>query len=539
MANLVRYGQMTFESDFLFGTNASGATIKFTRAERLLLAKFTRNARAVLSRSDLLDTISGPGSDAADRNIDFVINRLRRKLNDSARKPLYIRTQYGEGYIWIAERVMNGTAGAFLVLGPIRGLKYLGPFKDFALLYVEELRRSLDGQTARGRRIVLDEDCPPPASFAGEKPLFAVELGFVSSESRLDCVICLKRFATGEIIMVSRLVVAQGSPSGALLWRNAVKEEASSITTAIWDFLTYRGGTPPTPSDEPLAVRMHDAARLLADTVSWKESERRLRAALKTNPSDYLAQLMLAACLYTKYVSFGTLLLPQHDFRVQDEDEMERLVLSSLPHLHDNPVFMMAAGKLLYFLGRGHRPLAIKIVEEAFQSTTAMATSFSTLAQIRMLEGDFETALALYDQGLELSQEGSEFQIYLLVLKCQALLACDRRKDLASTLEVLYTKNPGMRGALSIFFVASNPDGIGSEVRSLLDRLDQVHARAMLVGVNYICARLFRFPMHRENILRGVLTLFADRFGRAVIPEDLNASVPALLAALTGARVKS
>jgi hypothetical protein len=175
----------------------------------------------------------------------------------------------------------------------------------------------------------------------------------------------------------------------------------------------------------------------------------------------------------------------------------------------------------------------MKIVQEAFQSTTAMATSFSTLAQIRMLEGDLEAALALYDQGLELSQEGSEFQIYLLVLKCQALLACDRRKVLASTLEVLYAKRPEMREALSIFFMAPNPNEIALDMRSLLDRLDPMHARAMLVGVNYICARLFRFPIHRENILRGALTLFLQKFGRAVIPEDLNASVPALLAALT------
>jgi DNA-binding response OmpR family regulator len=104
MPNVIRYGEMTFESDFLFGTDDRGATVKFSRAERALLAKLAQNARSVLTRDDLLDTISGPGSDAADRNIDFVINRLRRKLKDSARKPVYIATQYGEGYVWIAER---------------------------------------------------------------------------------------------------------------------------------------------------------------------------------------------------------------------------------------------------------------------------------------------------------------------------------------------------------------------------------------------------------------------------------------------------
>jgi hypothetical protein len=39
----VRYGQMTFESDFLFGTDDKGSTVKFTRVERVLLAKLTKN----------------------------------------------------------------------------------------------------------------------------------------------------------------------------------------------------------------------------------------------------------------------------------------------------------------------------------------------------------------------------------------------------------------------------------------------------------------------------------------------------------------
>jgi tetratricopeptide (TPR) repeat protein len=538
MAKFVRYAQMTFESDFLFGTGDEGATVKFSRAERLLLTRFTQSARSVLTRDDLLDAVSGPGSDASDRNIDFVINRLRRKLKDSARKPIYIATQYGEGYVWIAERAPQetGTSGAFLVVGPVRGLKHVGPFAEVARSYADKLRRSLDQQTANHRRVVLDEGCPPAGLFVGEKPQFSVELSFVNTGSRLDCAITLKRFATGEIIRVSRLIVAEDGPSASAPGPKAVVSTAGEITTAIWDTLTYRNGAPATPSDEPLAVRMHDAARLLADTASWVETDRRLRAVLEAKPDDHRAKLMLATCLHSKYVTSGILLLPQNDFRAQDEDEMERLVLESLPHLQDNPVFMMAAGKLLYFMDRGHRPLAIRIVEEAFQSTTAFATSFAVLAQIRMLEGDFDTALSLYDQGLELCQDGTEFQVYLLVLKSEALLACNRRKALAETLEVLYAKKAGTREVLSIFFIAPNTNEIAPELQVILDRLDQARAKAMLIYVNYICARLFRFPEHRENILRGPLTLFIDRFGPDVVPDDLRTSVPELVTVLTGGR---
>lgn len=529
---------MTFESDFLFGTDERGSTVKFSRGERILLLKFTQNGRSVLARDDLLDAISGPGSDAADRNIDFVINRLRRKLGDSARNPLYIATQYGEGYVWVAERAAQypNTSGAFLVIGPIRGMRHLGPLAELARSYADELRVSLDRQTAKNSEVVVDADCPPPELFVGNKPRFAVELSFINADGRLDCAITLKNFASGQIIRVSRNIVAAGSPAGSAK-DPSVETTAGDITTAIWDSLTYRADAPATPADEPLAVRMHDAANMLADTASWVETQRRLRATLETNPDDHRAKLMLATSIHSKYLTSGFMLFPEQDSRTQDEDEIERLVLSSLPHLQDNPVFMMAAGKLLYFIDRGHRPLAIKIVEEAFRSTAAFATSFAIHGHIRMLEGDIEAAVPLFDQGLELCQAGSEFEIYLTVLKCQALLASDQSKALAGVLDLLYAKKPATRG-LAPFFIPPAAENIAPEVHHFLDRLDETRARGMLIWINYVCARLFRFTEHRERILRGLLTVLLDRFGSAVVPDDLRASVPELLAALCPAHTQ-
>ena len=124
MAGSVKYGAMNFDPNFLFATDERGATVRFSKAERAILLKFTQNPNTVLPRNRLLDAISGPGSDASDRNIDFIINRLRHKLRDSARKPTYIATQYGEGYVWIAERATQsrGMTGVFLVVGPVRGM---------------------------------------------------------------------------------------------------------------------------------------------------------------------------------------------------------------------------------------------------------------------------------------------------------------------------------------------------------------------------------------------------------------------------------
>jgi tetratricopeptide (TPR) repeat protein len=536
MAKFVRYGELTFGSDFLFGTDDRGSTVRFSRAERILLKKFTQNGKSVLTRDDLLDAISGPGSDAADRNIDFVVNRLRRKLRDSARKPRYIATQYGEGYVWVADRVAQSTdtAGAFLVVGPVRGMRHLGPFVELARFFASELRLSLDRQTAKDSRVVLDEDCPLAEQFVGDKPRFAVELSFVNARIRLDCAITLKGFATGQIIWVIRRTISASDRPGSGANREAVEAMASEITTAIWDALTYRADALVTPADEPLAVRMNDAAKLLADTAAWMETQRRLRATLEMQPDDHRAKLMLATCIHSKYLTSGPLLLPQHDFRAQDEDEIERLVLSSLPHLQENPLFMMAASKLLYFIDRGHRPLAIKIAEEAFESTTAFATSFAILGQIRMLEGDIEEALSLFDQGLDLSQPGSEFQIYLMVLKCQALLASGQRTELDAAIDVLYATKPATRG-LAIFYTPPDATEIAPEAQRLLEQLDETRAKALLVFLNYVCARLFRYAEHRKNILHGPFTLLVNSFGPGVVPDDLRVSVPALVASVSPA----
>ena len=105
MEGEVRYGELSFDPSFLFARHGARAELRFTRSERALLLAFTRHPRTVLTRNQLLDAIAGSGSDATDRSIDFLINRLRAKLGDSARAPVLIATQYGEGYVWIADPV--------------------------------------------------------------------------------------------------------------------------------------------------------------------------------------------------------------------------------------------------------------------------------------------------------------------------------------------------------------------------------------------------------------------------------------------------
>jgi len=463
-ANYIRYGQLNFDSGFLFGIDDQGETIRFTKVERILLAQFVEHPKVLLSRDRLLDALSGPGSGASDRNIDFIVNRLRRKLKDSARDPRYIATQYGEGYVWVAEHapVRSDVAKAFVVLGPVRGLTNTNGLQGRARAHIELLHAALNHHTTMRGRVVIHETCPPPSKFRGDKPQFALEIDFLAHEDELHCATTLKAFATGHVLRVSRHAVDLDPDADG----STLKARASDIVGAIWDALAYPPQGLEVPAELPLMVRMHEAGNLLGGSLAgwqeavrdlrearWAKAEERLRAKLSEDPNDARSQLMLATCLYSKYVN-GTnaMILPENDFRARDEDEMERLVTAALPRIQDNPVFMTAAGKLLYVLNRGHRRLAVSIVEKAFKATTAFATSFAALGQIRMFQGNFDTALQLFDQGLELCEDRSEFQIYLLVLKCVALLAADDRAGLDSALRLTYEKKPETRAFLPVFF---------------------------------------------------------------------------------------
>lgn len=534
MGGAIRYGGIDFDPDFLSGTDDRGAVIKFTRAERLLLAKFSANAGVMLSRERLLDAVSGAGSDAMDRNVDFVINRLRRKLGDAARSPSYIETRYGEGYVWIADRVEVAaqSSGAFLVLGPVRGVRHAGRFVDQAHAFVHELRALLERKVGSDSRVVVDEDCPATKDYVGDKPKFAAELSFLDTGGRLDCAATVKEFGSGQILRVLRCTVAGGDAGGDRLDREQLALGADEIAAAIWDMLAYPASHL-APSDDVLAVRMHAAAALFAGAEPWREAERRLRAALAQNADNFQARLMLATNLHSKYVSSG-MILPELDNRVADEGEMEALVLSSLPHLQDNPVFVMAAAKLLYFLGRGHRPLAADLAESAIGSTTAFATSFAIFGQMRMFEGKLEEALVLFDRGLELVPHDSYFGLYLLTLKCMTLLAEGDWPALADAFDTYCAGEPGIRPALSIFFTPYEPGHILPEAQFLADHIDEHRARAMLVWVHYLWARLFRSAAHGQAIIMPSAQLFIRRFGLEIVPDEVRASLPTLFGAQPG-----
>jgi len=78
-----------------------GNDLELTGAEFELLGLLVRNRGRVLSRDRIMDETKGVDWDAYDRSIDVLVSRLRQKLRDDAKKPVFIRTIRGSGYSFI------------------------------------------------------------------------------------------------------------------------------------------------------------------------------------------------------------------------------------------------------------------------------------------------------------------------------------------------------------------------------------------------------------------------------------------------------
>lgn len=77
-----------------------GTEIPLTAGEFNLLRIFTEHPNRVLSRDNLMDLIKGYERTPFDRSIDVRVTRLRRKIEADPAAPAYVRTVWGEGYLF-------------------------------------------------------------------------------------------------------------------------------------------------------------------------------------------------------------------------------------------------------------------------------------------------------------------------------------------------------------------------------------------------------------------------------------------------------
>jgi DNA-binding response OmpR family regulator len=78
-----------------------GSELELTTSEFEILALFLSRPGVVLTRDEIMDKIRGIDWEAFNRSIDVAVSRLRQKLQDDPKRPQYIKTVWGSGYLFL------------------------------------------------------------------------------------------------------------------------------------------------------------------------------------------------------------------------------------------------------------------------------------------------------------------------------------------------------------------------------------------------------------------------------------------------------
>lgn len=78
--------------------NPYGELVYLTRHEFLLLTAFLKRPNRTWTRDEIMDLVAGREWSSADRSIDVLVGKLRKKIEPDAKQPKYIHTVRGVGY---------------------------------------------------------------------------------------------------------------------------------------------------------------------------------------------------------------------------------------------------------------------------------------------------------------------------------------------------------------------------------------------------------------------------------------------------------
>jgi two-component system OmpR family response regulator len=98
----VRFGDWTLDTTARHLLDREGTAVSLSGAEYRLLRVFLDHPQRVLNRDQLLNLTQGRDADLFGRSIDLLVSRLRQRLREDAREPMYIKTVRSEGYVFSA-----------------------------------------------------------------------------------------------------------------------------------------------------------------------------------------------------------------------------------------------------------------------------------------------------------------------------------------------------------------------------------------------------------------------------------------------------
>lgn len=513
-------GELRFEQDYSAAQFDDGSVVKFTRLERRALQLFNEAAGRVLTRAQILDAVSEPGSEKNDRSIDFLINRIRGKLGDNANEPRFIRTQYGEGYVWLYApgRVAADLSEAFSVVGPILGQGILGENRDFASEFAKLLQRDLRALLGPEQTSVIAPELTKTQRVSG--PALSIQIGFFRSTSDVDCIVTTRSGKDDRILDVTKFAVQEHTARTLSLSRQSRLIAERAITTQ------WRDSTENAATVKPLPVAIYDSTRPKLHTWSWKDADRRLRPLRQAHPDDPAIKIMWATHIHARYVKDGIKIFQEEaDIRAADEAEIEGLVLEALDYAQDRPEHAIMAAKLLYFVNQGYRDLALDLAMKAYRADRSITSTVAIFGQLLGFVGEMEEAEACLTQAVELSDEGTMEQVYALYMLIQAHAAAGYRDKLAAALRRMYRIRPTSMIIFEPFFTDPVKPSLRARTMALITT--RGHATAILRKATYLSARLYTDPRHRENSLLAPVNLFVRRFGPDIVPDEVAVHLPA------------
>lgn len=94
----LRVGSLTINRASMTAT-LDGVPLTLTTYEFMLLHTLAERAGIVVSREDVVGRVRGDVTEAFERSVDIHISHLRAKLGDDPRRPRFIRTVRGVGYM--------------------------------------------------------------------------------------------------------------------------------------------------------------------------------------------------------------------------------------------------------------------------------------------------------------------------------------------------------------------------------------------------------------------------------------------------------
>ncbi len=220
------------------------------------MLQLTRQPNRLVTRPQLLAGLGDLAGDLSERNIDYLINRLRKRLGDDARTPRFIATQYGEGYVWLAEPAVTKPVSAFLLVGPVYGLGQNGA----AATMVNRLTKHIGSALGETRTV----RCLPHWRFEPGAPVdivHSLEISLLPEADRIHLALVLRDGRSNAPVAPFRLTLPVSPDSLDL------DAFAQSLVQSIWAHAALPDGQPAKPTDRPLHLRLHDAAVLLTADV--------------------------------------------------------------------------------------------------------------------------------------------------------------------------------------------------------------------------------------------------------------------------------